>query len=224
MISTSSIGRKIVMSVSGVFLVLFLTFHSIMNLVVIISPEGYNMICAFLGANWYALAGTAILAAGFVVHIFFAVWLTLQNLRARGRSKYAVTERQDGVSWASKNMFVLGLIVVCFLGLHFYNFWYKMQFAEITGIETGMFDPADGAAYVQALFSCWAYCLVYIVWIGALLFHLTHGVWSALQTLGLDNKTWLPRIKIIGNIIATIVCLIFVSVPVYFLITNLFLK
>jgi len=222
MISTSSIGRKLVMSISGVFLVLFLTFHSLMNLVVVISQDGYNAICGFLGANWYALAGTAVLAAGFVVHICFALWLTLQNLRARGRDKYAVTERQQTVSWASKNMFVLGLIIFCFLGLHFYNFWYKMQFAELTGIETGQFHAADGAAYVQDLFSCWVYCLVYIVWIGALWFHLTHGVWSALQTIGLSNLKWLNRIKFVGNIVATIVCLIFVCVPVFFLIKNLF--
>ncbi|GHT18863.1 fumarate reductase [Bacteroidia bacterium] len=193
-----------------------------MNLVVIISPEAYNAICGFLGANWYALAGTAVIAGGFVLHIGFALWLTLQNMRARGNSKYAVTERQEGVSWASKNMFVLGLVILGFLALHLYNFWYKMQFAEITGIETGMFSPHDGAAYVQDLFSCWCYCLVYIVWIGALWLHLTHGVWSALQTLGLNNKTWLPRVKVIGKIAATIVCLLFVSVPVYFLITNLF--
>ncbi|MCL2596926.1 MAG: succinate dehydrogenase cytochrome b subunit [Paludibacter sp.] len=224
MLKSSSIGRKLVMSISGIFLVLFLTFHSIMNLVVIISPSGYNAICGFLGANWYALAGTAILAAGFVIHILFAIWLTLQNLNARGKSRYAVTQRQEGVTWASKNMFVLGFIVVCFLALHFYNFWYKMQFAEITGIHTGIFDPSDGASYVQDLFSNLIYCIVYIVWICLLWLHLTHGVWSALQTIGFNNNTWLPRVKFIGNIVATIVCLIFVSVPVYFLLINLFIK
>jgi len=224
MLIPSSIGRKLVMSISGIFLVLFLTFHSIMNFVVIISPSIYNAICGFLGANWYALAGTAVLAAGFIIHIFFAVWITLQNRYARGKDRYAITQRQEGVTWASKNMFVLGLIVVCFLVLHFYNFWYRMQFAEITGIHTGMFDPSDGAAYAQHLFSCWIYCIVYIVWIFFLWLHLTHGVWSALQTLGLNNNTWLPRIKFIGNIVATIVCIMFMSVPVYFLIINLFYK
>lgn len=213
----SSIGRKFIMSITGVFLVLFLLFHSTMNIVVIISPDAYNMICEFLGANWYAIVGTLILAAGFVVHILYALYLTLQNMRARGNQRYAVTNNQKSVEWASQNMFILGAVILGFLGLHFYNFWYKMQFAELTGIQTGIFDPANGAAYVSDLFSNWVYCALYIVWLVALWFHLTHGVWSALQTVGLSNKTWLPRIKVIANIVSTIVILMFISVPVYYL-------
>ena len=78
------------MSISGIFLVLFLLFHSLMNIVVIISPSGYNAICAFLGANWYAVVGTAVLAGGFVIHILYALFLSYQNLRARGNESYAV--------------------------------------------------------------------------------------------------------------------------------------
>jgi succinate dehydrogenase / fumarate reductase cytochrome b subunit len=188
-----------------------------MNIVVIISPEGYNAICEFLGANWYALLGTSVLAAGFVAHILYALYLTSQNMRARGSERYAVTASQPGVSWASRNMFILGCVIFGFLVLHMYNFWFKMQFAELTGIHTGSFDPSNGAAFVQELFANKVYCLVYIVWLVAIWFHLTHGVWSAMQTLGLNNKTWLPRVKIISNIIATIVVLMFMSIPVYFL-------
>ena len=92
-----------------------------------------------------------------------------------------------------------------------------MQFAELTGIQTGIFDPANGAAYVADLFSNWVYCALYIVWLAALWLHLTHGIWSALQTTGLNNKTWLPRVKVISNIISTIVILMFMAVPVYYL-------
>jgi succinate dehydrogenase / fumarate reductase, cytochrome b subunit len=213
----SSIGRKLMMSVTGVFLVLFLLFHSVMNIVVIISPEGYNAICGFLGANWYAIAGTSVLAAGFVIHIIYAFYLTYQNKLARGSEAYAVTSSQPGVSWASKNMVALGGVILGFLVLHMYNFWFKMQFAELTGIHTGSFDPTNGAAYVKELFSSNVYCLLYIVWLGALWFHLTHGVWSALQTTGLNNKIWLPRVKVISNVISTIVVLMFMSIPLYFL-------
>jgi succinate dehydrogenase / fumarate reductase cytochrome b subunit len=160
------------------------------------------------------LAGTSVLAAGFVIHILYALYLTLQNMRARGKVPYAVSKNQKSVDWASQNMLVLGAIVLGFLVLHFYNFWYKMQFAEITGIQTGQYDPADGAAYVGDLFSQPVYAILYIVWLGALWFHLTHGVWSALQTAGLNNKTWLPRVKSISNVIATIIILLFMAVPV----------
>ncbi|HEY5507683.1 MAG TPA: succinate dehydrogenase cytochrome b subunit [Paludibacter sp.] len=213
----SSIGRKLVMSITGTFLVLFLLFHSIMNLVVIISPAGYNVICAFLGANWYALVATSILASGFVIHILYALYLTYQNMRARGTERYAVKNNQKGVSWSSQNMLVLGAIVLGFLALHMYNFWFKMQFVELTGIETGQFHAADGAAYVKDLFSNWIYCVLYIVWLSALWLHLTHGIWSALQSLGLNNKIWLPRVKVIANVISTIVILMFMSIPVYYL-------
>jgi succinate dehydrogenase / fumarate reductase, cytochrome b subunit len=213
----SSIGRKLIMSITGVFLVLFLLFHSCMNIVVIISPAGYNAICGFLGANWYALLGTSVLAAGFVIHILYALFLSYQNMRARGTERYAVQSNQKGVSWASRNMLILGGIVFGFLLLHMYNFWFKMQFAEISGIETGNFHPADGAAYVKELFSNPVYCLIYIVWLVALWLHLTHGVWSALQSLGLNNKIWLPRVKVISNIVSTIVILMFMSIPVYYL-------
>jgi len=213
----SSIGRKLIMSISGVFLVLFLLFHSCMNIVVIISPAGYNAICGFLGANWYALVGTAVLAAGFVIHILYALLLSYQNMRARGTERYAVKDNQKVVEWSSQNMLVLGLIVFGFLALHLYNFWFKMQFQEITGIKTGDFEPAQGAQYVAQLFSSKVYCGIYIVWLVALWFHLTHGVWSALQSIGLSNKTWLPRLKCISNIVSTIVILMFVSIPVYYL-------
>jgi succinate dehydrogenase / fumarate reductase, cytochrome b subunit len=215
-IFNSSIGRKLVMSVTGAALVLFLTFHSIMNIFVIISPEVYDQICEFLGANWYAVVGTIGLAALVVIHICYAFWLTLQNYIARGKDRYAVSKRAPGVDWAAQNMLVLGLIILGFLGLHLFNFWYKMQLPEMMGGE-----PAVGSAIVAGLFSMPVYCLIYMVWLSALWFHLTHGVWSAMQTLGWSNHLWLPRIKMISNIVATIVILLFMAIPVYYLITNL---
>ena len=102
----SSIGRKVVMSVTGAALILFLTFHMAMNCVALISGEAYNVICEFLGANWYALVGTAGLAVLMVLHFVFAFWLTIQNRKARGNVRYAVSERPKSVEWASQNMLV----------------------------------------------------------------------------------------------------------------------
>ena len=151
---TSTIGRKLIMSISGLFLILFLLFHMSMNIAAVFSTEAYNAICEFLGANWYALAGTLILAAGFVVHIIYASILTLHNRSSRGTQRYAVEATPKSVTWASRNMFVLGLVVVLGLLLHLYNFWYNMQFAEIIGDHSlGAFGPTDGAAYIADLFS-----------------------------------------------------------------------
>ena len=225
----SSIGRKFVMSISGLFLVLFLLFHGSMNLCLVIDDicgtQAYNWICAMLGANWYAIIGTLVLAAGVLVHFAYAIYLTIQNRAARGNSRYAIEARQEGVDWASKNMLVLGIIVIGFLLLHMYNFWYKMQWAELTGIHTSMFDPQDGSAIVKGLFTDgWAgiiYCLLYIVWFVALWFHLSHGIWSALQTMGWSNLIWLKRIKVIGIVFATLTVALFMVVAIYFLGVNI---
>ena len=108
----SSIGRKLVMSISGLFLILFLLFHLSMNIAAVFSGEAYNLVCSLLGANWYAVAATLVLAAGVVVHFVYAWLLTVQNRKARGNDRYALNSRPKGVEWASQNMFVLGLIVI----------------------------------------------------------------------------------------------------------------
>lgn len=217
----SSVGRKFVMSITGIFLVLFLTFHSLMNVVVLFSPEGYNAVAAALGANWYALVGTAVLAIGSIVHMVYALWLTLQNRKARGNIRYDVTTRQEGVSWSSKNMLVLGFIILGFLVLHMFQFWAKMQLVEVMhghdAVNLGYHDPTDGAYFIDQLFSQKLYSVLYIVWLVALWFHLTHGIWSALHTLGLNNKNWMPRVKAFSNVYATIVILIFLSIPIAYL-------
>lgn len=218
----STIGRKLIMSISGLFLILFLLFHMCMNMAAVFSMEAYNMICEFLGANWYALAATAVLAAGVLVHVVYAFILTLQNRAARGNIRYAVTGMPKEVQWASRNMLVLGIIVLCGLLLHLYNFWYNMQFAEIIGNHNlGQFAPADGSAYIADLFSSPVYCIIYLVWFAALWFHLTHGFWSALQTIGWNNTVWMKRWKCVSNILATIIFLGFAIVVVVFYLRSL---
>ena len=217
----SSIGRKLVMSISGLALVFFLIFHGCMNLALVFSEETYNTICRLLGANWYALIGTLGLAFLVFLHFSYGIYLTIQNRAARGNDKYAVRGKKEGVDWASENMLVLGFVVIGFIVLHLYNFWYKMQFAEIIGVQTGMFDPHNGAAFVKALFttkiSGQIYCGLYLVWLVALWFHLNHGVWSAMHTMGLNNLTWEKRTKVIGTVVATIAVLPFALVVFYYL-------
>lgn len=198
------------MSITGLALILFLTFHMAMNLVAIISGEAYNWICAMLGANWYALVATVGLAALVVIHFVYAIWLTLQNRKARGSERYAVTDTPKTVEWASQNMFVLGLIVILGLGLHLFNFWYNMQFAEIMGLHEvaiggQTLSPTDGAGFIAYTFSKPVYVVLYLVWLVALWFHLTHGFWSSLQTMGWSNKIWFNRWRVTSNIYSTLV-------------------
>ena len=213
----SSIGRKVVMSVTGIALILFLTFHCCMNIVALFSGEAYNMICELLGANWYAVVATLGLAALAVIHIVYAFILTAQNRTARGNSRYdvATTVNAGKVEWASKNMLVLGIIICLGLLLHLFNFWYNMMFAEIMGFSAGHL-PSDGFAFIIDTFQNPVFVVLYLIWLCAIWFHLTHGFWSAMQTLGISGKIWLCRWKWIGGIYVTLLMLGFLVVGLAF--------
>lgn len=222
----SSIGRKLVMSVSGLALILFLTFHMAMNAVALFSGEGYNMVCEFLGANWYALVATVGLAALVVVHIVYAFILFFQNRRARGNQRYAVTAKPKGVEWASQNMLVLGIVVIGGLALHLLHFWSNMQLAEILGHHEVLVNgvevaPTNGAALIAINFSNPVIVALYVVWLAAIWFHLTHGFWSALHTIGWNGKNWIDRLQCISNVYTTIIVLGFIAVPILFFVKSL---
>ena len=204
------------MSVTGVSLILFLTFHCCMNVAAFFSGEAYNMVCGLLGANWYAIVATLALAGLACVHILYAFLLTMQNRRARGNERYAVTARRPEVSWASQNMLVLGLVVVAGLLLHLWNFWYHMMYAELTGQEFYGVSPSDGFAFVKFVFGNPVFAVLYLIWMVALWFHLTHGFWSSMQTLGLSGKVWLKRWQTIGSVYVTVLMAVFAFIVVAF--------
>ena len=183
----SSIGRKLVMSITGFALVLFITFHGCMNVVALISGEAYNTICALL-----------------------------QNRKARGSNKYAVTDKPEKVEWASQNMLVLGIIICLGLLLHLFNFWYNMMFAEIIGAEGLKYGPADGFNWIKETFSNPVFSILYIIWLIAIWFHLTHGMWSSMQTLGLSGHVWFKRWKCIGQVWSTVIMALFLIVVLGF--------
>ena len=195
----------------------FLTFHGCMNVVALFSEEGYNMICEFLGANWYAVVATLGLAALAVIHIVYAFILTAQNRTARGDNRYEIstTVNAGKVEWASKNMLVLGLIICVGLLLHLWNFWYNMMFAELIGAMPAI-SPTDGFGWIKETFSNPVFSVLYVIWLVAIWFHLTHGFWSAMQTLGLSGKTWFCRWKVIGFIYVTLLMLCFLVVVLAF--------
>lgn len=204
------------MAVTGACLVLFVTFHAVMNSVAIFWPAAYNVVCEFLGANWYALVASAGLAALLIIHIIYAVWLTLQNRRARGNDRYAVISRPKQVEWASQNMLVLGIVILAFIAVHMIQFWARMQMQEIFHSTYEGIDPAQGTMFLGLAFRQPWTLIVYGVGFIALWFHLTHGFWSMFQSAGWNNDTWLPRLKCIGNWWTTIVVALFLAEGIVF--------
>ena len=156
----SSIGKKLVMSISGLFLILFLTFHMVMNLTYVFDPDSvvYGTICKILGMGWVNVV-VPILAAGFIVHVVYAVILTIGNRRARGDQRYEVPNKARTDSWSSRNMFVLGLLVLICLILHLTDFWAKMQLQNWLGGEEG-----DPYMLMEATFGRWWITCLYLVW------------------------------------------------------------
>lgn len=220
-LTCSSIGRKLVMAITGACLVLFVTFHVLMNSVALLWPAAYNDICAFLGANWYALIASAGLGLLVIIHIIYAVWLTVQNRKARGNDRYALTSRPKQVEWASKNMLVLGIVILAFLCVHMIQFWAKMQLAEILGcpmeeVNGIKANPQAGTLFIQMAFSQWYTPVIYIIGFIALWFHMNHGFWSMFQSCGWDNDKWINRLKAIGCWWTSIVVALFVAQAIVF--------
>lgn len=204
-----------VMALSGAFLVLFVTFHCLMNAVAICWPAAYNSVCEFLGANWYALGASAILALFVLIHIFYAVMLTLQNRKARGNKRYSIAVKPSSVEWSSQNMLVLGIVILAFLVVHLIQFWAKMQLQEIRGADE-MLPPAAGTLFLQQAFELPWTLIVYGIGFLALWFHLNHGFWSMFQSIGWNNTNWMPRLKKIGLWWTTIVVALFFAEGIVF--------
>jgi len=217
-IFTSSIGKKLIMSISGLFLIIFLLLHLTINFFSVIdsctgnfgSPDGlFALGCEFMSTPIVTIM-VPVLAFGFIIHIIYACYLTYSNIQTRGGyNRYEVASKARTESWASKNMLVLGIIVLGLIALHLTHFWDEMQLKEFMGQEA-----TDPYLLLTTTFGHWWMVVLYIVWFAALWFHLTHGFWSAFQTIGWSNKLWEKRLKVIGYIFATIIFLGFTTVAI----------
>lgn len=216
-ILNSSIGKKLLMSTSGLFLILFLLVHLFLNLLTLVGPETFNAAAHFMGTNPIMKVMEITLAAGFLIHMLYASYLTILNQKARP-VKYAVQSKSETTSWASKNMFVTGGVVLIFLVIHLMNYYYKIKFTDL--IESGQMTEYE---LVVGLFTPanWYYVVIYIVWFILLGLHLNHAFQSAFQTLGINNKTWAPRLRFISTLYSIVIVVGFTIIPLYFLINSL---
>ena len=214
----SSITKKLIMSISGLFLIVFLLLHMTINFFSVIdtvkgtygAAEGlFQAGCDFMALPIVTIM-VPVLAAGFLVHIIYAFILTAGNMKARGGySRYEVASKAKAESWASKNMLVLGVVVLGLIALHLNHFWAKMQLNEFMG------EHAENPyLLLNVTFKNWWMVVIYIVWFVALGFHLCHGFWSAFQTIGLSNQIWEKRLTCIGFAFVAIIVLGFVVVAV----------
>jgi len=212
----SSIGKKIVMALTGIFLVVFLVVHCYVNANVFFeNPDvNFNKAAHFMGTNFLVRVTEIGLFAGFLLHIVQGYKLEFQN-RSKRTSRYAVTAGNKTSKWYSRSMAILGTLILLFLIVHLAHFWVP---SRITGLEKVTYE---GKIYhnlyleMQNVFAQpWAVAL-YILGCFSLSWHLLHGIQSASQTMGWTTKNYFPLIKKTGVVFSIIVPLIFALMPLH---------
>ena len=213
----SSITKKLIMSISGLFLIVFLLLHMTINCFSVIdtfagsygAADGlFQKGCDFMALPIVTIM-VPVLAAGFFVHIIYAFILSYGNYKARGTQRYAVANKTKAESWAAKNMLILGVVVLGIVAFHLNHFWAKMQLLEFQGHHA-----ENPYMLLNATFQNVAWVVVYIVWFVALGLHLCHGFWSAFQSMGLSNKNWEKRLLYVGYVVVAVIVLGFSAVAV----------
>jgi len=210
----SSISKKLVMSLAGLFLCLFLLVHLGINLTLLLNDGGvvFQEAVEFMSL-WFIKVFEVILFGGFLIHILWGIILFIQNWMARPQG-YAITNNSQ-TSFFSKYMIHTGAIIFAFLALHFINFYFvKLGLVPVPAGAEGKHDFYHMAIN---LFSQPVYAIIYVVVMIFLSFHLNHAFQSAFQTLGMNHKKYTPAIKCIGLAYSVIVPLGFAIIPVYFL-------
>ncbi len=215
---SSSIGKKFLMSISGLFLILFVGVHATLNHLLLFGSDIYNEAAHFMATNPIIKIIEPILALGFVVHIVYAFILEVSNYFKRGTNRYAKEERKHQSTWSSRNMIWLGIIILVFLITHLANFYWKIKVTgQIPETVVNGVKMHDTYTLVTSLFKAsLAIDILYVIGAIALGLHLHHAFWSAFQTLGWSNEKWRKRLSIIGDIYAVLITFAFGIIPIYF--------
>jgi len=217
---TSSVGKKFIMSVTGIFLMLFLIVHLTVNSLLMVGPDAFNEAAHFMTTNPAILVLEPILALGFIIHIIYSAYITLQNQRLRP-IKYKKLNRWSNTTWASRNMFILGGLILVFLVVHLSNFFWKVKFGHLDTVMVNGTEMENLYGLVAGLFTTWWwYSVIYILGALFLALHLTHGFWAAFQSLGWDSDLWRIRLKRIAYVFAVVMGVGFAVIPLYFLISS----
>ncbi|PWS27588.1 succinate dehydrogenase [Pedobacter yonginense] len=210
---SSSIGKKFIMGITGLFLILFLIVHCGINALIFLDDDGlkFNIGAHFMATNWIIRAGEYVLFIGLLVHIFQALRLTLQNQKARP-VKYAVNDGKANSKWYSRSMGLLGTLLLIFLVVHLKDFWVVSRFTGIPTVDVNGHENLYGVMKVK--FQDPVRVGVYILAMISLCYHLLHGFASAFQTMGWNHSKYNGIIKNVGVWYSIIISLLFAAMPI----------
>ncbi len=211
---TSSLGKKLIMSLTGLFLIVFLLVHLVGNLQLLISDGGvtFNIYAHFMVTNPVIKTLSYGLYTFILLHIVQGIVIWLSNKGAK-QSKYAVPSKNT--SWASKNMANLGIIITVFLFIHLWQFWLKNKLGVIPPVIIEGQEYKDFYVIVNNAYQNIFYVVFYVLSMVVIGLHLSHGFQSAFQTLGLNHKKYTPIIKGLGTGYSILVPLLFAIIPIW---------
>ncbi len=218
----SSLGKKYLMALSGLFLCLFLVVHLAGNLQLFKDDGGqaFNEYTYLMTHNPFIKVVAYMNYLFIFLHIINGFMLTAANRKARG-SNYANVNQSKSSSWSSRNMGILGTLIMIFLVIHMRSFWFEMKFGTMPTVSYDGQEYKDMYSVVVAAFAEAWYAILYVICMFALGFHLFHGFQSGFQSLGLNHKKYTPAIKVIGvGLFAIIIPALFAAMPLFFLFLN----
>jgi succinate dehydrogenase / fumarate reductase cytochrome b subunit len=211
---TSSLGKKLIMSLTGLFLIVFLLVHLIGNLQLLFGDNGeaFNVYAKFMTTNPLIKTTSYGLYFFILLHIVQGIVIWLSNKGAK-QSRYAVAPKNT--SWASSNMATLGIIITVFLAIHLWQFWFKMKIGWIPPVTIGGEEYTNLYAVVHEAYQNIFFVIFYVVSMVVIGLHLSHGFQSAFQSLGLNHKKYTPIIKGLGTAYSILIPLGFAIIPVW---------
>ena len=217
---SSTLGRKLMMALTGLFLILFLAVHLIGNLQLLKTDEGeaFNVYAKFMTSNPVIMVVSYVNYAAIIIHVVWAILLTRINSKARGSQGYAINRNSS--PWTSRNMGILGTLILIFLVIHLKSFWYEMHWGGIPVKVYEGVEVKDLYSVVVFAYSNPLIVLIYVVSMMVLAFHLWHGFASTFQTLGLNHLKYNQPIRFVGRAFSIIVPVLFAIIPIIMYLTT----
>ncbi|MDX8570294.1 succinate dehydrogenase cytochrome b subunit [Elizabethkingia sp. HX QKY] len=214
----NTLSRKMLMCLTGLFLGFFLLIHFLGNLQLFLPQEQahlqFNAYSHFLSGNIVIKIVSLVLYTSIILHAIDGLVITIKNKKSGGT--YQSDRRGRASKWYSRNMGILGTLILIFLVIHFQNFWYVYKFGSLPLDDKG---NKDLYILVITVFKEWWYVVVYVISMIALCYHLIHGIYSAVRTLGLFHPKYVKWIKIAGIAYSVIISVGFALMPVYVFLT-----
>lgn len=218
---TSSIGQKLIMSLTGLFLVLFLAVHLVGNLQLLMNDNGeaFNVYARFMTTNPIIKTTSYLLYFFILLHAWQGILLWRLNSKSRGTKNYQVkkTRAVNTSALLSSRMGNLGMIILVFLIIHLYQFWLQMKLGNLTEVAyVGLEAPIEDLyAQVALVYQNIGFVIFYVIAMAAVGLHLWHGFQSAFQTLGFNHRKYSPLIHWVGKAYAIIIPALFALIPIW---------